>query len=114
VVLRVPDLHISPGVLTLNTIDVEIHDVPDAATIEAVERTVHNTYSHLVGAWHVRVSAADERGHWDLRVKGAFGHHIAPFWASPDRVAETVERQLLSFLRGAVAESPRWLTARRH
>lgn len=101
-------------VFTINTINVEVHDVPDAATIEAVERTVHNTYSHLVGAWHVRVSAADERGHWDLRLKGAFGQHIAPFWASPDRVAETVERQLRSFLRGAVAESPRFAKLKEH
>jgi hypothetical protein len=101
-------------VLTLNTIDVEVHDVPDAAMIEAVERTVHTTYAHLVGSWHVRVSAADERGNWNLRVRGAFGYHIAPFWASPDRVAETVERQLRSFLRGAVAESPRNVATRRH
>ncbi len=109
-----PDLLPLDSVVTINTIDVEVHDVPDAAMIEAVERTVHNTYGHLVGSWHVRVSAADERGNWDLRVKGAFGHHIAPFWASPDRVAETVERQLLSFLRGAVADSPRRLTPIQH
>jgi hypothetical protein len=101
-------------VFTINTIDVEVHDVPDAATVEAVERTVHTTYSHLVGAWHVRVSAADEHGNWDLRVRGAFGHHIAPFWASPERVAETVERQLRSFLRGVVTETPRRLSIREH
>jgi hypothetical protein len=101
-------------VFTINTIDVEVRDVPDAATIEAVERTVQDTYSHLVGTWHVRVSAADEHGNWDLRVRGAFGHHIAPFWASPDRVAETVERQLRSFLRGVVAETPQRLAIREH
>jgi hypothetical protein len=92
---------------TNNTIDVEVHDVPDAETIEAVERTVHNIYGHLVGSWHVRVAAGDERGRWNLRVKSAFGHHVAPFWASPNRVAETVERQLRSFLRDVVAEAPR-------
>jgi len=69
-------------VITINTIDVEVRDVPDPATIAAVERTVQNTYSHLVGAWHVRVSAADEHGNWDFRLSGAFGHHIAPFWAT--------------------------------
>jgi hypothetical protein len=62
----------------------------------------------------VRVSAADEHGNWDLRVRGAFGHHIAPFWASPERVAETVERQLRSFLRGVVTETPRRLSIREH
>jgi len=103
----------SDRVLTLNTIKVEVHDAP-AGTIQAVERAVHDTYGHLVGTWHVLVSAADERGHWDLRVKGAFGHHIAGFWASPDRVAETVERQLRTFLRSAVAESPRSLTTIEH
>jgi hypothetical protein len=100
-------------VLTLNTIKVEVHDAP-AGTIQAVERAVHNTYGHLVGTWHVQVSAADDRGRWDLRVKGAFGHHIAGFWASPDRVAETVERQLRTFLRSAVAESPRRLSTIEH
>ena len=113
-ILRVSDLLPFGSVFTINNIDVEVHDVPDAAMIEAVERTVHNTYGHLVGSWHVRVSAADERGNWDLRVKGAFGHHIAPFWASPDRVAETVERQLRSFLRGVVAHSPRRLPTIEH
>jgi len=100
-------------VLTLNTIKVEVHDAP-AGTIQAVEQAVHNIYGHLVGTWHVLVSAADERGHWDLRVKGAFGHHIADFWASPDRVAETVERQLRTFLRSAVAESSRSLSTIEH
>ena len=93
--------------ITINTIDVEVRDVPDPATIAAVERTVQNTYSHLVGAWHVRVSAADEHGNWDFRLSGAFGHHIAPFWATPDRVPETVERQLRAFLRGVVPTAPR-------
>ena len=100
--------------LTINTIDVEVHDVPDAETIEAVERTVHNTYGHLAGSWHVRVAAGDERGRWHLRVKSAFGHHIAPFWASPDRVAETVERQLRSFLRDVVGETPRRVPVNEH
>ena len=113
-ILGVPDLLALGSVFTINNIDVEVHDVLDAEMIEAVERTVHNTYGHLVGSWHVRVSAADERGNWDVRVKGAFGHHIAPFWASPDRVAQTVERQLRSFLRGVVADSPRRLTTIQH
>ena len=85
-------------VFIINTIDVEVRDVPDPATIAAIRGTAHSTFSHLVGAWHVKVAAADERGYWDLRVRGGFGRHIARFLASPDRVAEGVERRLRSFL----------------
>jgi hypothetical protein len=89
-------------VFIINTIDVEVRDVPDPATIAAIRGTAHGTFSHLVGAWHVRVAAADEPGYWDLRVRGGFGRHIARFLASPDRVAEGVERRLRSFLRANV------------
>ena len=70
--------------------------------VAAIRRTVHSALSHLVGAWQVRVSASDGRGHWDLQVRGAFGRHIAWFWASSDRLAEAVERRLRTFLQGVV------------
>jgi hypothetical protein len=82
--------------------EVEVCDVADAATIVAIRETVHHTFSHLVGVWHVRLSAVDRRDRWDLRVRGAFGQHVAGFLAAPPLVAEGVERQLRSFLRGVV------------
>jgi hypothetical protein len=90
-------------VVTLNTIDVDVQDVPDPAVTADIRRTVRNTFGHLAGSWHVRVSASDGRGHWDLRVRGGFGRHVSQFWASSAGLAEVVDRRLLAFLRGVVA-----------
>jgi hypothetical protein len=87
----------------VNTMEVAVCDIDDEVVAAAVRETVHQALSHLVGAWHVRVSAADNtRGRWDFRVRGAFGHHVAGFLAAPHLVVEGVERQLRSFLRGVV------------
>ena len=83
-----------------NTIDVEVRDVADSAMIAAIKQTVQNTFSHLVGAWHVQVSASDERGRWNLHIRGGFGCHVAAFLATPARLAEHVERRLRAFLQG--------------
>jgi hypothetical protein len=88
--------------IVVNTIDVDVRDVADSAMVLAVRQTAQHTFSHLVGTWHVEVSAADERGRWDLHIRGAFGHHVARFWASPDRLAERLERRLRAFLQGMV------------
>jgi hypothetical protein len=88
--------------LVVNTIAVAVRGVPEPATIVAIRQTVQTTLSHLVGAWHVRVSASAERGRWDLHIRGGFGHHIATFLAAPDRLAECVERRLRAFLHGIV------------
>jgi hypothetical protein len=86
----------------INTIDVEVRDVADSAMILAIRQTVEDTFSHLVGAWHVRVSASDECGRWDLHIRGGFGHHVAGFLEVPGRLAERVQRTLRAFLEGAV------------
>jgi len=86
----------------VNTIDVEVRDVADPAMIVAVRQTVRNALGHLVGTWHVQVSAAEEQGRWDLHVRGGFGHHVARFLAAPDRLADRVERRLRAFLQGVV------------
>jgi hypothetical protein len=93
-------------VVTLNTIDVDVQNVADPAVTADIRRTVRNTFGHLAGSWHVRVSASDGRGHWDLRVRGGFGHHVAQFWASSAGLPEVVDRRLLAFLRGVVAPIP--------
>jgi hypothetical protein len=90
-------------VVTLNTIDVDVQDVADPAESAAIRRTVRNTFGHLAGSWHVRVSASDGRGHWDLRVRGGFGHHVARFWASSVGLADVVDRRLHAFLQAVVA-----------
>ena len=86
----------------VNTIHVEVRDVAESAIAVAIEQTVHAAFGHLVGAWHVRVSASTEAGRWDIHVRGGFGHHVAGFLAAPDRLAERVEHRLRAFLRGVV------------
>jgi hypothetical protein len=86
----------------VNTIEVDVSDVADAAMVLAIRETVHHLFSHLVGAWYVRLSAVDPTGRWDLRIRGAFGHHVAGFLAAPDVLVEGVERHLRAFLRGVV------------
>jgi hypothetical protein len=88
--------------VVVNTIDVEVRNVADTATIVAIKQTVRNTFSHLVGVWRVQVSSSDERDRWDLRIRGGFGHHVASFLSAPDLLAERVERHLCMFLQGVV------------
>ena len=48
----------------------------------------------------MQVSASDERGRWNLHIRGGFGYHVAAFLATPARLAEHVERRLRAFLQG--------------
>jgi hypothetical protein len=86
----------------INTIDVEVRDVAESAIAVAIKQNVQTAFGHLVGAWHVRVSASAEPDRWDLHVRGGFGHHVATFLAAPDRLAERVEHRLRAFLQGVV------------
>ena len=89
--------------VVFNRIDVEVWDVTDPRLIVTVSRTVRFTFSHLAGAWHVCVSASEQPGRWDVRVRGGAVHHVAGFLADPDRLAISVERQLRAFLRTVAA-----------
>jgi len=86
----------------VNIIKVEVCDVADPATVAAIRETVGHLFCHLVGAWHVRLSAVGTPDRWDLRIRGAFGRHVALFLAAPDLLVEGVERRLRGFLRGVV------------
>jgi len=80
-------------------VDVDVRGVADLATIAAIEQSVRRTFTHMPGTWRVRVSASDERGRWDLRVHGGFGHYLARFLATADRLAESVARRLHAFVQ---------------
>ena len=69
--------------LVVNTIAVAVRGVPEPATIVAIRQTVQKTLSHLVGAWHVRVSASAERGRWDLHIRGGLAITWQPSWPLP-------------------------------
>ena len=85
-----------------STIDVDVRGVADLATIAAIEKVVQSTFTHMPGTWRVQVSASDERGRWDLRVHGAFGHYLTRFLATADRLAESVARRLRAFVQRTV------------
>ena len=82
-----------------STIDVDVRGVADLATIAAIEKTVQGTFTHMPGTWRVQVSASDERGRWDLRVHGGFGHYLTRFLATADRLAENVALRLRAFVQ---------------
>jgi hypothetical protein len=81
---------------------IEVCDVSDAAIVSMVKRSIRDGVGHLAGKWHVRLSASAELGQWDLRLTGAFGHHVARFRATPQHLADCVTRRLRAFLRGVV------------
>ena len=96
----------SINVFVINTIDVDVHDVADAALVRSILRSVQRTFKHLAGTWHVQVSASHERGRWDVHVRAAFGHHFCQVLTSPEHLAVHVERRLRAFLSDIVPPLP--------
>jgi hypothetical protein len=88
-------------VLVYNTVAVNVSGIEDESIVDAVRRTVRATLGHLVGTWHVKISASEDSRHWDLRLSGAFGHHVTHFLSEPS-MPDAVDRRLRAFL-GAVA-----------
>lgn len=98
----------SAGMFVPNTIDVTVRDIADPVLIVAIERRVKETFGHLVGRWHVDVSASADPTRWNVHIRGGFGHHVATFLADAhDRgVPERLERRLRAFLHGVVPPLP--------
>ena len=89
--------------MSLNSrIDIEVSGVFQSDVVASVRRAVGETLDHLAGRWQVQVSPATERGRWTLRLRGAFGHHVASFVATPAHLAITIRRRLRSFLKSVV------------
>jgi hypothetical protein len=85
-----------------STVEIEICDVGDAAVVSTVKRSIREGVGHLAGKWYVRLAAFEDFGQWDLRLTGAFGHHVTRFRASPEHLADNVTRRLRAFLLGVV------------
>ena len=83
------------------TIDLEVWGVADDVVVTRVAHSVRDIVGHLVGKWSVCLAPSD-RGRWDLRIRGAFGHHFVRFLATPDKLADAVARWLRSFLHSNV------------
>ena len=89
--------------MSLNSrIDVEVSGVFQSAVVASVRRAAGDTLGHLAGRWQVRVAPAEERGRWTLHLRGAFGHHVASFVATPAHLAATIRRRLRFFLKSVV------------
>jgi hypothetical protein len=91
-----------------NTIHVTVRDIPDPGVVVAIRQGVEKTFSHLVGRWHVEVSASHDPIRWNVHIRGGFGHHVATFLAGPNDGGwpERLERRLRAFLQGVVPPLP--------
>jgi hypothetical protein len=94
----------APTILTVvgGMVDIEICDLADATIISSVKRSVRDGVGHLAGKWQVRLVASGDFGQWDLRLSGAFGHHVARFRAAPEDLPDCVTRRLRAFLHSVV------------
>ena len=94
----------APTILTVvgGMVDIEICDIADATIAAGVKRSVRDGVGHLAGKWLVRLVASGDFGQWDLRLSGAFGHHVARFRAAPEDLPDCVSRRLRAFLRDVV------------
>ena len=74
----------APTILTVvgGMVDIDICDIADATIAAGVKRSVRDGVGHLAGKWLVRLVASGDFGQWDLRLSGAFGHHVARFRAA--------------------------------
>jgi hypothetical protein len=84
-------------VVVHNTVAVNVSGIDDASIVDAVRHTVRVRLGHLVGSWHVKISASEDSRHWDLHLRGAFGHHVANFLSEPS-MPDAVDRRLRAFL----------------
>ena len=85
-----------------NTIDVAVANFTTGAELEGVSRVAHTACGHLLGHWQLRVLATTQSDRWVMRLRGAFGRHVAHFVAAPCDLPEHVERGLRVFLRDIV------------
>jgi len=94
----------APTILTVvgGMVDIDICDIADDTIAAGVKRSVRDGVGHLAGKWLVRLVASGDFGQWDLRLSGAFGHHVARFRAAPEDLPDCVSRRLRAFLRDVV------------
>lgn len=88
-------------VLVRRGIQVTVADVEDQALSRAIESAARQALRHLSGKWDVMLHRSSSRRHWDLRLRGASGRHVATFAASPDHLPARVAEKLRGFLEYA-------------
>jgi hypothetical protein len=85
-----------------SVVEIDVGDVADPAIVALVKRTVREGVGHLAGKWRVHLVRSGNFGQWDLRLTGAFGHHVARFRSTPENLPDCVGRRLRAFLHGVV------------
>ena len=77
-------------------IEVFIEGVSDISVAKDIKKRLQKVCSDIYrcGEWSVSVAPSEERGQWDLGVRGPFGHHIVSFKTEADQLPALVANQL--------------------
>jgi hypothetical protein len=77
-------------------IEVFIEGVSDVNVSNAIRRSLKQVCRDVyrTGQWSVLVSPSENRGEWDLGVRGPFGHHFVSFTTEIDQLPALVGDQL--------------------
>ncbi len=77
-------------------IEVFIEGVTDATVTRQIRRSLQQVYRDVYrsGQWSVLLAPSENRGEWDLGVRGPFGHHFVSFTTEIDQLPALVGDQL--------------------
>ena len=77
-------------------IEVFIEGVSDIRVAKDIKQRLQNVCKgvYRCGEWSVSVAPSEERGQWDLGVRGPFGHHVVSFTTEADKLPVLVANQL--------------------
>ena len=77
-------------------IEVFIEGVTDVGVTKKIRRSLQDVCRHVyrTGQWSVLVAPSENRGEWDLGVRGPFGHHFVSFTTEIDQLPVLVGDQL--------------------
>jgi hypothetical protein len=77
-------------------IEVVIEGVSDSRVVKQIKRTLHRAgrAANRAGEWSVLLAPSEERGVWDLGVRGPFGRHFVSFTADAAQLPALVAVQL--------------------
>ena len=77
-------------------IEVFIEGVPDVKVTKDIKQRLQQVCKGIYrcGEWSVMVSPSEERGQWDLGVRGPFGRHFVSFTTEMEQLPVLVAEQL--------------------
>lgn len=77
-------------------IEVVIEGVSDLEVTKQIRRALQDVYKSVsrTGHWTVLIAPSENRGQWDLGVRGPFGHRFVSFTTEIDQLPALVGDQL--------------------